>query len=113
MTALWPQIYHLASRSATSPSTCRAACHLMELIITLKLVSHGSIAQAIDGMLSSIDLNGPAILTDSAISFCAVLSDLRRSENPGTSAATSERLLHWFFGRWTPGKVSLEVKSAP
>lgn len=74
--------------------------------MNLGLVTYASIADGLEGMISSVDLNGPAILVDTAISFCAAVSALRRSESPAASAITSERLLHWFFARWSPGQFS-------
>lgn len=77
----------------------------MEAILLHRLVSYKSIADVIESMISSIDLNGPAMLTDSAISFWTVLLDIRRSEVSSASLLSSERVLHWFLQKWHPGNT--------
>ena len=76
----------------------------MEISIKLDLVPYNSIADVVETLFSSIELNGPSVLTDSALLFWVALSDLRKSEAPGLSATTSDRLAHWLVSRWTPGK---------
>ena len=71
-------------------------------------MSYGSIAEALEGIVTTVEMNGPAILVDSAISFCTTLAHLRNTENPGASLMTSQRLIHWFFSRWSPGKCRVE-----
>ncbi|KAI9827762.1 MAG: Serine/threonine-protein kinase tel1 [Thelocarpon impressellum] len=84
----------------------REQLQLEDVALSLGLVGYGSIADVVDSMISSIDLNGPALLTDSALSFLTVLLELRRSENPGLVSMTTERLIHWLISRWSPAKLT-------
>jgi serine-protein kinase ATM len=101
--AEWPQIWQLASRRATSPSTCRFACHLMQVIIELRLVDYPSIAASVESMTSSIEISGPGALVDSALSLWALLMRRRNAEVRGITGVSSDRLLQWLFSRWNPG----------
>jgi ataxia telangiectasia mutated family protein len=101
--AEWLQIWQFASRNAASPSTCRSACHLMQVILELKLVDYPSIAATVESMISSIEINGPGALADSALSLWALLMRRRNVEVRGATGVSSDRLLQWLFSRWRPG----------
>ncbi|KAI9775556.1 MAG: Serine/threonine-protein kinase tel1 [Geoglossum umbratile] len=104
--AEWPQIWQLASRSATSPSTCRPACHLMRVILELKLVNYPSIAASVESITSSIEISGPGALVDSALSLWALLMRRRNVEVRGVTGVSSDRLLQWLFSRWRPARFT-------
>ncbi|KAI9703132.1 MAG: Serine/threonine-protein kinase tel1 [Candelina mexicana] len=99
---VWVQIWQLASRSATSQSTCRAACYLMDAIIAAELVHYNAIADIVDGIVLSSDINGPPIPVDTALSLWTTLIHFRIIENPSSSKTTSEHALRWLFAKWHP-----------
>ncbi|KAI9847011.1 MAG: Serine/threonine-protein kinase tel1 [Sclerophora amabilis] len=102
----WVHVWHMASRNVSSPSTCRAACHLLEMILTLRLAGFSSITDTVENMISSLHINGPSTLVDSAISFLSNLTEIRSMENPGSASTTSDKVLHWLFSKWNPARAS-------
>ncbi len=103
MRAQWVQIWKIAARSIPAPSTCRAACQLLSVLLAQKLVEYGSIADFLDGIIASVEHNGPALLVDSSLSFWVLIVEHRQREIPSANQSTSERVLRWLFFRWSPG----------
>ncbi|OCK80454.1 hypothetical protein K432DRAFT_425753 [Lepidopterella palustris CBS 459.81] len=102
LVARWTSVWQSASRVLTSASLSRVACHLMDVILRLKLVPYASISETVEGILLSIELNGPALLTESSSSLWAIIIRERTAENPTFFNQTAERILNWFFNKWTP-----------
>ena len=100
----WLQIWRLAARKITSEATCHAACHTMATILDQRLIDFVDVADLVEAMLSSVDLNGPAIFTDSSVALWCILINLRARVNPSLVHDTSERILRWMFVRWNPCK---------
>ncbi|KAI9716271.1 MAG: hypothetical protein M1812_005496 [Candelaria pacifica] len=98
----WVQIWQLAARNATSQSTCRAACYLMDVTLSAELVHYDAIADIIDGMVLSSDINGPPLPVDTALSLWTTITRSRTIENPASNKTTSERVLRWLFTKWNP-----------
>ncbi|KAL1646059.1 Serine/threonine-protein kinase tel1 [Diplodia intermedia] len=61
--------------------TARAAAHSMDVILRLGLVEFGSIAEIVEAMISSVELRGPAVLSESCCSLWLTMFDVRSSEN--------------------------------
>lgn len=76
----------------------------MDAILSFRLVPFSSITESVNSLIASTEVNGPAALTDSALPFWRILLHVRTLENPGACFATSERILHWLFSKWSPGK---------
>lgn len=98
----WTMIFQLTARAVSTPSCSRAACHLMDVLLKLKLVHYSSVVVTMESMLSSVELHGPATFADSSASFWITLLQLKAAENPSSAFGISERLLRWTFSRWTP-----------
>jgi ataxia telangiectasia mutated family protein len=78
----------------------------MNVLLKLKLVQYSSIVAVIENMLSSVDLHGPALLSDASASLWITLIQLKSSENPSSALGISERVLQWLFNKWTPGNTT-------
>jgi ataxia telangiectasia mutated family protein len=78
----------------------------MNVMLKLNLVQYSSIVAVLENMLSSVDLHGPTLLSDSSTSLWATLIRLKASENPSSAIGISERVLQWMFNKWTPSKHS-------
>ncbi|MCJ1247312.1 Serine/threonine-protein kinase tel1 [Trapelia coarctata] len=102
---LWLQVWQLCARSISSPLTSRASCHLMAVLLNTQLVMYNEVADVVDTMLGSVDLNGPATFTESAATLWAMIIVLKARQNPGTMHDTSERILCWLFIRWKPSQI--------
>lgn len=103
----WISAWQSASRAVTSASNSRAACHLMDVLLRLDIVAFSTISETAQSMLLSIELSGPALLTESSSSFLTTLIRERVTENPTNFNSTAERILNWALSRWTPGRYSV------
>ncbi|KAF2112982.1 hypothetical protein BDV96DRAFT_497142 [Lophiotrema nucula] len=98
----WMSAWQSASRAVTSVSSSRAACHLMNILLKLGIVPFSSISETVQTMLLSIELSGPALLTESSSSLLATIMQERIAENPTHFNQTAERILSWLLSKWTP-----------
>jgi ataxia telangiectasia mutated family protein len=98
----WTSAWQSASRAATSLSTCRAACHLMDVLLKLHIVPFSAVSDNVQSLLLSIELSGPALLVETSSSLMTTIMRQRAHENPTHFNATSERILSWLFSKWTP-----------
>lgn len=94
----------LSLKLVSSVSSCRAACHLLDIIIQFRLVSSTALLAAIDSILSSTDLAGPAVLAESSMALWSTLLRLKTEENPSSATLVSDRALNWLFTKFTPSK---------
>lgn len=101
---LWLSIWRLVLRQVTFSGTCKAACYLLTAQLDRGLVEYAEVADQIDSMTASADLNGPAECDGAATRFWQIILVLRRQENLSSANATSETILHWLWKRWCPGK---------
>lgn len=86
---------------------CRAACHLMDVLLKLEVVAFPAVSDTIQSMLLSIELTGPALLTETSSSLLTTVIRERVKENPTHFNLTAERILSWLFSKWTPSKLQL------
>ena len=101
--ALWLNIWRLTARHITSSSICRAACHLMTCFLESGLVQFADVTDLVEGMMRSVDLNGPAECDESAVALWTTLLVRRGRENLSSAHEISESVLRWLFNRWSPG----------
>ena len=104
LNGFWLKVWRLVARHVTSLSTCRAACHLMTELLVTSLVQYIDVADLVDGMIRSADLNGPAGCDESATNLWTVLLTFRSRENLSSAPESSENVLRWLCIRWSPGK---------
>ncbi|KAL8942977.1 MAG: hypothetical protein Q9216_001333 [Gyalolechia sp. 2 TL-2023] len=102
LSRVWIQVWRVAARHLTMTTTCRAACHLMAVLLESGCVSYMDIADLVDGMISSMDLSGPVVLADSALTLCSTIALQRGQENSLLAAETADRFLNWLFHTWRP-----------
>ncbi|KAI4173908.1 MAG: hypothetical protein LQ343_002676 [Gyalolechia ehrenbergii] len=74
----------------------------MAVLLESGRVSYMDIADVADGMISSMDLSGPVILVDSALTLFSIIALQRGQENSLLAAETADRLLNWLFHTWRP-----------
>ncbi|KAF2466182.1 uncharacterized protein BDR25DRAFT_345757 [Lindgomyces ingoldianus] len=102
LSPLWISAWQSASRVITSISSSRAACHLLNVLLRLEIVPYSAISDIAQSMLLSIELSGPALLTETSSSLLATIIQERTTENPTLFNQTAERILNWLFTKWTP-----------
>jgi hypothetical protein len=65
-----------------------------------------SIADIVEGMTKSVDLNGPAECDEASTTLWTVILVLRGQENISSAFESSNCVLRWLFNRWSPGQSS-------
>lgn len=78
----------------------------MASVLDLALIQYADVADVIDDMTKSVDLNGPAECDDSATTLWAILIVLKGREKFGSASEASQNVLRWLFHRWNPGMRS-------
>ncbi|KAL9584487.1 MAG: hypothetical protein Q9203_004640 [Teloschistes exilis] len=69
------------------------------------LVRYTDVADVADGMISSMDLNGPVNAVDSALKLCSILALQRGQDNSLLAAETADRFSNWLFHSWRPSLI--------
>ncbi|KAI4954006.1 hypothetical protein J4E91_001715 [Alternaria rosae] len=108
----WISAWQSASRAVTSVSISRAACHLMDVLLRLNIVPFSAVSETVQSLLLSIELSGPALLTESSSSLLTTILQERIKENPTHFSSTAERILNWLLTKWTPSLWSERTYSA-
>jgi ataxia telangiectasia mutated family protein len=104
LSSVWVNVFNLAARKVATASTCRAASHLMNVLLNLNIVRYLSVATVVETILSSVELHGPASFGDSSAFLWITFMKAKAAENPSASAALSDRILRWLFGKWIPSE---------
>ncbi|KAK3683108.1 Serine/threonine-protein kinase tel1 [Vermiconidia calcicola] len=104
LSARWTSVWQLATRAISNAYTCRPACHLIRLMLVVALVPQRSVAEFMFSTRTSIDLNGPSTLSDSAAHLLAYVVRTAQQSNPTTSSAIAESILSWLLRNFLPSK---------
>ncbi|OLN81563.1 Serine/threonine-protein kinase tel1 [Colletotrichum chlorophyti] len=105
-TALWKQVWQIAARAVSLPSISRAACVLLHTILESDRVLHHDVSDDINSIVTTADVNGPALLVDSSIILMMHLLFLRNIKLPNASQSTSHHIIRWVFLRWNPADLA-------
>lgn len=85
----------------------------MHVLFNLKIVQFSAVSETVQSMLLSIELSGPALLSDASSSLMSTLVQERAKENPAHYHQSAERALNWLLSKWTPGIAFLPCISLP
>jgi len=77
----------------------------MDVLLKLRLVPFSAVSGTVQTILLSIELSGPALLTETSSALMTTLIRERINENPTHYNITAERVLNWLFSKWTPSKL--------
>ncbi|KAL4802065.1 hypothetical protein BDV18DRAFT_147456 [Aspergillus unguis] len=102
----WQQVWDLTSRASTSQFTSRAACNLQNSILQFGLLEYSAVADTINSMLSSVNLNGPSTLSDTSLELWANIVRLAAQMNPGSVTNTTGKICAWMRDAWAIGPVT-------
>ncbi|KAI2636438.1 Serine/threonine-protein kinase tel-1 [Hypomontagnella submonticulosa] len=102
LSILWKQVWQIAVRSVSMTANCRASSVLLHSIVTYNLVSYRDIADDINSMVMTADVNGPAVVVDSSLILMTTLLNLRNFQLPSASYTTCNHVVRWMFFRWDP-----------
>jgi ataxia telangiectasia mutated family protein len=81
----------------------------MDVLLRLEIVPFSAISETVQSMLLSIELTGPALLTETSSSLMTTIIKERIKENPTNFNLTAERTLNWLLSKWTPSKVPVLI----
>ena len=76
----------------------------MNVLLKLKIVPFVAVSEIVQTILLSIELSGPALLTETSSSLLATIIQERIIENPSHYNQTAERVLNWLVSKWTPSE---------
>ncbi|GJC90958.1 serine/threonine-protein kinase TEL1 [Colletotrichum liriopes] len=105
-TTSWKHVWQVAARAVSLPSTCRAASVLLHTILEKDLVPYHDVSDDINSIVTTADVNGPALLVDSSIILMLHLLTLRNVKLPNASQSTSHHIIRWAFLKWNPADPS-------
>ena len=105
----WISVWQLATRAMSNASTCRAASHLVLLMLSLRLVSQQNVSDLVQTMTTSMDLNGPSTFSESVALFLGRAVNVSQQINPASSSATAEAVLSWLFRSLSPSKFEARI----
>lgn len=91
----WLQIWHLASRNLSNPNVSRSAAHLLNAILSSKILQDADVAELIDATLFSNGLNGPIGMSDAALSLWFTIIAARSTSGQSVAQQTVIRLVSW------------------
>ncbi|KAF2011391.1 hypothetical protein BU24DRAFT_495581 [Aaosphaeria arxii CBS 175.79] len=109
---LWISVWQSASRVVTSVSSSRAACHLANVLLQLRIVPFSAVSETVQSMLLSIELSGPAVVSEASSSLMATIVREKVAENPTQYNQTADRVLNWILSKWTPSLWSERTYSS-
>ncbi|KAH9900647.1 phosphatidylinositol 3 [Xylariomycetidae sp. FL2044] len=112
LSATWRQAWQIAARSVSMTATCRSSSFLLHSIITNELVDYRDVADDINSIVTTADVNGPATLGDSSLVLMMVLLNLRNYHLPNASHASCNHVVRWMLFRWDPADPSFISASA-
>lgn len=99
------QIWHIAVRAVSLPATCRAACVAVHAIVEKDVLPYHELSEEVNSIVTTADVNGPALLCDSSLTLMFHLFHVRNSTLPSASQATANHLIRWTLLRWNPSDL--------
>ncbi|KAI0552937.1 phosphatidylinositol 3 [Xylaria curta] len=102
LSPLWKQTWQVAARSVSMTGTCRAASFLLNSLLKNELLAYSDIMGDVNDMITTADVNGPAVLVDSSLILMTALLQLRNHHLPNASHATNNHVIRWMLSRWDP-----------
>jgi hypothetical protein len=75
---------------------------MMVSLIDCGALSLKSISETFDGILSSVEFNGPATFDESSAELWDRLMVFKSKHSPSSTADALEAMLRWLFLRWKP-----------
>lgn len=106
LSTLWKQTWQVAVRSVSMTGTSRAASFLLYSILTNKLLAYTEIMGDISDIITTADVNGPAVLVDTSLILMTALLQLRNHHLPNASHATNNHVIRWMFSHWFPADAN-------
>ena len=101
----WRQVWSIAARSVSQPAISRASCFALKTILEADILPRHALTDDLNGFVVTADINGPAILCDTSLSFMSYLLQERNVRLPNGSQVTSSHIIRWAFLKWNPSEL--------
>ena len=101
---VWRQVWHMAAQSVSQPGTSRAACVLLRSMLISDILPYYLISEELSSMVTTADINGPAVLSDASLALMTELFYIRNTRLPSASQSTSSHIIRWIFLKWNPSR---------
>lgn len=75
------------------------------MLILCGLVENVQVLQTCVSTISTIEVNGPCLVSDSAVSYLVAAFTILQEQRLHSSKDISERLLTWIFRTWAPSRL--------
>ncbi|EXJ84111.1 hypothetical protein A1O3_04778 [Capronia epimyces CBS 606.96] len=98
---LWHQIWDAARRAISVTTTVRAACHMLEVTITLGLLPPAMNGTLVDNAIFGGGSSGPSSLTDTALTMFTTILRAGILDNQRHFEAFCVKIITWLSARWT------------
>lgn len=109
----WKEVWQLALTAIKSVSLCRAACLTVSTMLHLNTVDYRAVADSIHEMMESIDMSGPAALTETSLDLWDILIEHWSVEARPTMPRYKTTIMQWLSSRFTPGNCLFIAVSPP
>lgn len=111
-TAQWRRIWVACSKQAAIPSTCRAACSVMEVIVGGGFLKVRSLVPHVNGIMEYVEQRGPGLFADKSCDLWTSLLWSLEEDGISTKAWRTKGLSRWLRFRWAVNDV-LDLASQP
>lgn len=77
----------------------------MDHLIRFEFLNHSEIADTLRLMLSAMDLNGPSVFCDTALTFLTRIFNMRLHTAAGVGSDAVKGVCNWLRSLWTAGNT--------
>ncbi|KAI5294593.1 Serine/threonine-protein kinase tel1, partial [Ascosphaera acerosa] len=106
------EIWSLAMRSLSSAHTSRAACYAAAVILTQRLLDESVVVAAADTVLSSLEMTGPAGLSDASLLLWQCLVSYIGNLQPLKAQRATAQVCAWLRSAWAVDALTDKATAA-
>ncbi|CAK3858781.1 serine threonine- kinase tel1 [Lecanosticta acicola] len=101
----WTSAWQIATRSLSNASSCRAASYALYIMMQLRLIPQASISELLQVATDTLDLSGPALLSDAVSLLLRGLLKASHQLSPEVASRTAESIIGWLSHVFTPSRL--------
>ncbi|KAG8881998.1 Serine/threonine-protein kinase tel1 [Tulasnella sp. 332] len=102
----WTNVWMLASRRISNPVVCRAACHLMHVLLLQNKLPASDVLSSAERMTGELIVQGPPAPYDSVCAFFSQVLRIASQDVRTHSLRLGDQVLAWFAESWTVADIS-------
>ncbi|KAG8989610.1 Serine/threonine-protein kinase tel1 [Tulasnella sp. JGI-2019a] len=97
----WASVWTLASRRISNPITCRAACHMMHVLLSRNMLPTSYVLTSIERMTGELIVQGPPAPYDSVCAFFSQALRVASQDVRAHQLRLGDQVISWFAESWT------------